>query len=50
MFDRDQFRLGHNASMDSRPIPPAPPADGAETLTSMRRLVAVRWWVLGVGA
>jgi two-component system sensor histidine kinase RegB len=36
--------------MDSRPIPPAPPADGAETLTSMRRLVAVRWWVLGSGA
>jgi two-component system sensor histidine kinase RegB len=35
--------------MDSRPVPaaaPGLPADGAETLVSMRRLVAVRWWVL----
>ncbi|MDP2793861.1 MAG: ATP-binding protein [Sulfurisoma sp.] len=36
--------------MDSRPPLPDPPADGAETLASMRRLVAVRWWVLAGAA
>jgi two-component system sensor histidine kinase RegB len=49
MLDRDQFRLGHNAAMDFRPVSagaPGLPADAAETLASMRRLVAVRWWVL----
>jgi two-component system sensor histidine kinase RegB len=33
-------------AMDSSHLPPAPPADGAETLAGMRRLMAVRWWVL----
>jgi two-component system sensor histidine kinase RegB len=36
--------------MDSRHLSPDLPADGAETLTSMRRLVAVRWWVLAGAA
>jgi two-component system, sensor histidine kinase RegB len=37
-------------AMDSRPLMPDLPADGAETLASMRRLVAVRWWVLAGAA
>lgn len=36
-------------AMNSRPSPDLP-ADGAETLTAMRRLVAVRWWVLAAAA
>jgi two-component system sensor histidine kinase RegB len=30
--------------------PPAPSADAAETLSSLRRLVSVRWWVLAAAA
>ncbi len=37
-------------AMDSRPLMSDLPADGAETLASMRRLVAVRWWVLVAAA
>jgi len=34
--------------MDSRPAIVELPADGAETLTSLKRLATVRWWVLAV--
>jgi len=37
-------------AMDSRSLLTDLPADGAETLASMRRLVAVRWWVLAGAA
>jgi two-component system sensor histidine kinase RegB len=37
-------------AMDSRHLPPVPPADGAETLAGMLRLMAVRWWVLAGAA